>query len=190
VADRALAQTEKKAQDEGRNIVFVDEAGFYLLPSRVRTYAPQGHTPVLRAPLTRDHLAAISGITLEGRLLFQVQEHAYKGPDIVRFLRHLLRQIPGKLVVVWDGAPIHWCQAVKDCLAAGAARRLHLERLPGYAPERNPDAGVWGHLKHVQLRNLVCRDLAELRQHLQRAVARLRQKARALFGFLREPGYI
>jgi hypothetical protein len=61
----------------------------------------------------------------------------------VRFLRHLLRHILGKLLVIWDGAPIHRCQAVKDFLAQGAAHRLHLEPLPGYAPDVNPDEGLF-----------------------------------------------
>jgi hypothetical protein len=35
------------------------------------------------------------------------QERAFKGEDVVRFLKHLMRQIRGKLLVIWDGAPIH-----------------------------------------------------------------------------------
>jgi hypothetical protein len=46
--------------------------------------------------LTRDHLSAISAITPDGRLYMMVQQDAFKGPTIVRFLRHLLRHIPGK----------------------------------------------------------------------------------------------
>jgi transposase len=156
----------------------------------VRTYAPVGQTPVLRVPLSRDHLSVIAGLTLEGRLLVQMQEHAYQGPDIVGYLQHLLRQVRGKLLVLWDGAPIHRCQAVKDFLAAGAAERLHLERLPAYAPEVNPAEGVWHYLKHVELKNVVCRSLIEVRQYLGRAVARVRQKAKAIRGFLRLPGYL
>ena len=127
----------------------------------VRSYGPKGVPPLLRVPLTRDHLSAISGITLTGRLLFQVQERAFTGFDIVRFLQHLLRQVPGKLLVVWDGAPIHRCQAVKDFLAAGAGHRLHLAHFPGYAPDLNPDEGIWCYLKQVELRNVVCKDLVE-----------------------------
>jgi transposase len=79
-------------------------------------------------------------------LLLRVQAHAFKGPDVVCFLRHVLRHIPGKLLVIWDGAPIHRCQIVKDFLAAGAAERLRLEPLPGYAPDLNPDEGIWRYL--------------------------------------------
>jgi hypothetical protein len=106
----------KKAQDEKRTIVFVDEAGFYLLPMTVRTYAPQRQTPVLRVKLTREHLSAIEAITTEGRLLMQMQDHAYNAQDLIRFLRLLLRKIAGKLLVIWDGAPIRRAQVIKDFL--------------------------------------------------------------------------
>ena len=63
----------------------------------VRTYAPVGHTPVLKEKLSRDHLSTMSGITLEGKLYMKEQERSFKGEDAVRFLKHLMRQIPGKL---------------------------------------------------------------------------------------------
>ena len=72
-----------------------------------------------------------------------VQESSYKGPDVVSFLRHLLRHIPGKLLVLWDRAPIHCSKVVKKFLAQGAAKRIHLEQLPAYAPGLNPDEGIW-----------------------------------------------
>lgn len=45
-------------------------------------------------------------------------------------------------------------------------RRLHLEYLPAYAPELNPDEGVWASAKH-SLANGRPDDLDELEQHLQ-----------------------
>jgi DDE superfamily endonuclease len=102
-------------------VVFADQSGFYLLPSKVRTYAPVGQTPVLRAPLSRDHLSAMGGITQEGKLYLMVQERAYRGHDVARFLKHLLRQIAGKLLVIWDGASIHRSRVVKEYLSRGAA---------------------------------------------------------------------
>src|SRR5918998_2530354 len=76
---RALEGTEvafpqKRALKEGRTIVFADQSGFYLLPMVVRTYAPVGRTPVLHEHLSRDHLWAMSGITLDGRLYMVEQE--------------------------------------------------------------------------------------------------------------------
>ena len=173
---------------EGRSILFVDQSGFYLLPTVARTYAPIGQTPVLREHLSRDHLSVISGITLEGKLLMMEQEGAFKGPDVVCFLKHVLRQIPGKLLVVWDGSPIHRGKAVHEFLEGGAASRLQLEQLPSYAPELNPDEGIWKHLKYVELKNVCCRSLSELRNELRKAKERLRHKENVILGCIRQPG--
>jgi hypothetical protein len=129
-----VAFPQKRALKEGRTIVFCDQSGFYLLPMVVRTYAPVGKTPILHENLTRDHLSAMGGITLEGKLYMLEQERAFKGEDVVRFLKHLSRQIPGKLLVIWDGSPIHRGGAVKDFLASGAAHRVQLEQLPFSTP--------------------------------------------------------
>jgi transposase len=134
-------------------------------------------------------LSAISAITPAGQILLQVKERALRGPDIVRFLRHLLRHVPGKLLVIWDGSPIHRAQVVKDFLAHGAARRLHLELLPAYAPELNPDEWLWQYLKQRELRNLCCHSLAELRAELRLAVARIRHRPAVIQGWVRHCGY-
>ena len=70
----------------------------------VWTNAPCGQTPELRVRLIYDHFSVISAITRDGRLLMRVQERAYKGPDVVRFLKHVMRHVPGKLLIMWDGA--------------------------------------------------------------------------------------
>jgi transposase len=184
-----LANPRKKATDEGRTIVWVDQSGFYLLPMAVRTWAPWGRTPVLRVPLTRDHLAAIGGLTPDGRLFMQTQDRAYHSPDVVRFLRGLLRKIRGKLLVIWDGAPIHRGQPIKDFLARGAAKRLHLEQLPGYAPELNPAEGIWNYLKRVELGNCCCPDLLALALVLRRAKERLRHKRAVIQACITQAGY-
>jgi transposase len=184
-----VAFPQKRALKEGRTIVFCDQSGFYLLPRVVRTYAPVGETPILHERLSHDHLSAMSGITLDGKLYMIEQDRAFKGEDAVRFLKHLMRRIPGKLLVIWDGSPIHHSQAVKDFLSSGAASRLQLEQLPGYAPDLNPDEGIWKHLKCVELKNLCCQSLAELRVELRKAKERLRHKKHVILGCIRQPGF-
>jgi transposase len=144
---------------------------------------------VLRSPYTRDHLAVISAITPDGRLVVHEQREAICGLDVVAFLRHLLRLLPGKLLVLWDGASIHRNQDVRDFLAAGAARRLHLEHVPAYAPDLNPDEGIWQHLKRVELRNRCCQDLQELRWEFRLAVRRLRRKPDVIRACFRKCGF-
>jgi hypothetical protein len=108
LAASQVCRPRKKAADEDRTLVWRDESGFSLLPACVRTYAPQGQTPILRVRLTRDQLSAISAVTPAGQLYLHLQDQAITSPDVVRFLQHLLRQIPGNLLVLWDGAHSSW----------------------------------------------------------------------------------
>jgi transposase len=160
-----------------------------LLPGVVRTYAPKGQTPILKLPLSREHLSAISGITKDGRLLLRLQDRAYRSVDVVQFLRQLLRCARGPLLVIWDGAAIHRGQPIQDFLTRGAAKRIRLEMLPGYAPELNPDEGIWHYLKHVELKNVRCQDLDHLHDELTRAAKRARHKKHVIQGCFRQLGY-
>lgn len=188
MARGALARDQKKAIAEGRTLVWIDESAFYLLPAVVRTYAPIGETPVLRAALDYAHLSVISAITPDGRLLLHMQEQAYDSVAIVRFLKHVLRHLPGKLLILWDGASIHRSQTIKTFLADGGAERIHLERLPAYAPDLNPDEGIWRYLKYVELRNLCCHTIDELRDELRLAAARLRHRVSVIKGCITAAG--
>lgn len=83
---------------------------------------------------------------------------------------------------------MHRCRPVKEFLARGAAGRLHLERLPGYAPELNAAAGVWNLLKRRELKHRCCHDLDELRRELGLAIRRLRRKPHLLTACFRQCG--
>jgi DDE superfamily endonuclease len=107
----------------------------------VRTYAPIGQTPILREWHTRDYLSAISAISPEGKLYFHSQDHAMTSADVVAFLERLLREVPGRIVILWDGAPIHRSHLMHEFLANSAAQRLHLERLPHLCPRAEPGEG-------------------------------------------------
>jgi hypothetical protein len=125
----------------------------------VKTYAPEGLTPVLREKQTRDHLSVMGAMTPEGRVHIMARPESLNGMHCIEFLLHLLRVARDRLLVIWDGSPIHRRAAVREFVEETRAR-VWLEALPGYAPDLNPwDEGGWHHLKHVELRNVVCRDL-------------------------------
>jgi transposase len=175
-----VARVEKKARLERRILVFIDEAGFYLLPAIAKTYAPCGETPVLRVPCTYDHLSVMSGVTLQGQLFTLVRTEALTGLESVQFLKHIQYQVGVKLLAIWDGSPIHRSAAVKSFLADGGTATIHLEQLPPYAPDLNPDEGVWHLLKDVELRNLCCSDLVHLQYEFGLAIRRLRRQPHLL----------
>lgn len=166
-----------RTRRERRALVFVDESGFYLLPGKVRTYAPKGETPILDEWQTRDHLSVMGGLTPAGKVYVLVRPESLNGLHVVEFLRHVVRHAGSRLRVIWDGSPIHRRALVTDFLHSTEGRGIEVERLPGYAPDLNPwDTGGWDHLKHVELRNITCPDLDELHLELHLAIGRLRQK--------------
>jgi transposase len=185
---RTWFELQRRAVLERRLLVFVDESGFYLLPAILRTYAPIGETPVLKVFQTRDHLSMMSAITPQGWLFTRTRYEALNGMDSVHFLTHVRSQTDRKLLVIWDGSPIHPNTVVRDFLANGAAKQIHLERLPAYAPDLNPDEGTWRHLKRVELANVCCADLLDLRSQVYLAISRLRRKPHIIQSFFAQAG--
>ena len=151
----------------------------------MRTDAPVGQTPIVREWCTRDHLSAISAISPEGKRYFHSQDRAINSDDVVGFLEHLRREGPGQMVIIWDGAPIHRSHIIKEFLRRGASPRLHLERLPAYAPELNPGEGLWQQRKGVELHHVCGLNIPHLRHELRDAGKRVRRKPRILQGFFR-----
>lgn len=130
----------------------------------------KGETPLLRSKLSREHLSVISGISPAGRLYIQIQAASFKGADMPSFLRHLLAHVAGKILVVWDGCPIHRSKEVKKFLLEESNGRVWLEQLPGYCPDLNPDEGVWNYLKRVCLKNQIFSNLKDLGKGLRKAI--------------------
>jgi DDE superfamily endonuclease len=111
VEAETLAGVKKKAKNEGRTIVFIDENGLSQRPHRCRTWAPRGQTPVLQYHFNWKMLSVIAGVTW-WNFYFRPFPGAIRSRQIIEFLSHLRRHIPGKLLIVWDGLPGHRSRAV------------------------------------------------------------------------------
>jgi transposase len=183
-----VAAPKKNAARLGAHIVFVDESGFALLPSVQKTWAPRGVTPILRHRFRRLRLSAISGVSVSP-LRQRVGLHALLGRasighvEVFHFLRELMRHLRGRVVVVWDNASIHKGKDMREFLRLHP--RLQLESFPPYAPEINPDEGVWNHCKHY-LANGRPDDLDELVRDVSRQLRKLRGSQVRLRALIRQ----
>ena len=180
------------AADRNAHVVFLDESGFMLTPTVRRTWAPQGDTPLLSCWDRRDRLSAISCITLSPQ---RSQTNFYFNllPDnvntnahhIVDFLRDLKKELGGPYTVIWDGSNIHSrSKVVKAYLAKHP--EIVTETLPGYAPELNPDEGVWGWAKYGRLANLAAANTADLQERITHEFATLKKNRGLLDSFIQE----
>jgi transposase len=179
---RGLAESKKNARRLGAHIVFVDESGFQLTPSIASTWAPVGQTPTVHHFDRRDRVSVISGISVSPRrqrlnLYFQLFTENIRQQQVRDFLRQLLRQIRGHIFVLWDGGNPHRGRLVRELCAR--SRRLHLLRFPAYAPEFNPDEGVWK-LAKQRLANRGTHDLPELMLAVLESMEAIRGNGRNL----------
>ena len=129
----------------------------------------------MKVPLTYDHLSVMSGLTVTGQLFTLVRPYALTSLESVQFLKHIQRYVGPRLLAIWDGSPIHRGVSIRDFLTDGGAPAIHLEPLPPYAPDLNPDEGVWHLLKTVELGNVGCSDFEQLHHELYLAIRRLRR---------------
>lgn len=141
--------------------MFVDESGLSERPTRVRTWAPIGQTPVIQFHFNWKHVSTIAGLT-RSNCLFRLYDGALRSAQIVEFLKALRSHLKRKLLIIWDGAAQHKSRVVRDYLdSTGGALQMAL--LPAYSPDLNPVEYLWAWLKRHALANYCPHSLAELK---------------------------
>lgn len=143
---------KKILHDDEETVLFVDESSFHLFAHHEKTYAPVGLTPIVKAIRSRSpRFMVIGAAAASGRSFYQWTTESVTAEFIVDFLKKLLRYWPGKLRVIWDNAPVHRAQVVRDFLKTPRVKeRLTLQRFPSYAPEINPVESIWAWLKKLK----------------------------------------
>ena len=192
MGEEALASFEKRATRQNALIVFEDESGVSLLPSVRATWAPRGHTPVLRHPFNWKRLSLAGALVYEAdgsdaHLVFELRPGAYNDKMLIDFLRDLndIEQRP--VLLIWDGLPAHRSRRMTDWVQS-QREWLSVNQLPGYAPDLNPLEQAWGNLKSQELANL-CRDSIDAVAAIaEDGLDRIGTDTELCFAFLRHSG--
>jgi len=173
--------------------VFWDESGVSLLPVTRRTWAPRGHTPIIRHHFKwkRTSLAAALCYGSRGggaQLAFHQHPDAYDTDSLIGALGELRGFLGGqKATLLWDGLPAHRSRVMHAWLRRQRSW-LVVEPLPAYAPELNPVEALWSNLKGVELANLAGDTLAEVTAAAERGIQRIRHTHHLAYSFLRHCG--
>jgi transposase len=181
LAEEDMASHQKKARTEGRTIIFVDESGVSQRPHRCRTWAPRGQTPVLEYNFNWKSLSAVAGLTLLN-FYFRLYPGAIKAPQVVDFLKALVRHVNRPLILVWDRLPAHRSGLVREYIQS-LNGQISVEYLPPYAPELNPVEYIWAYWKQNELPNVCSRDLWQLGETARRTLGRMRRRRRLIGAF-------
>jgi transposase len=158
--------------------VLIDEGGFTLVSPLRRTWAPCGCTPVVRTSLDHHERINLFGALLVSsdgkqiRLSVRSYHGTLSGKQVIEFLKQLLRQIPGEIVLVWDRHPIHQRKAVEQFIKR--EKRLHVYWFPVSAPELNPAEFIWTQLtEHTA--NTAPHNISELSKNIFTGIAKIRR---------------
>ena len=116
---------------------------------------------------------------------FRLYPDAINKERVLEFLEHLLRHVPGKLLILWDRLNAHRSALVRDFIATQKAR-ITVEWLPPYAPELSPVEYLWGHLKHHELPNFCPRDAWQLCEGARNALRRIRRRPTLIVAFWKQ----
>ena len=113
MAQAHLAGAKKNAARERRLIAFIDESGLSERPTRVRTWAVKGETPVVQFHFNWHQLSLIAGMHFTG-MCFRLHEGAIAKEQVVEFLKALLHHFGRPLLIVWDSSRPHRSHLVRD----------------------------------------------------------------------------
>lgn len=138
-----------------------------------------------RVTLDRRALSTAVALTLSGRIYKRTFNGSIKSEQIIETLQHLQRQIPGKIILIWDRARIHISKKVRAYLSDHP--EIEVELLPAYSPELNPEEYCHGNVKQG-LKNARPTCKSEMRSMLDRGFARLRHRPDLLLSFFHRAG--
>ena len=182
-------------------LCFADESGQSLRPPKARTWAPRGVTPAVRVGTRRDRrVCLVSAVCCRPgertRLVFRLlvrtgrkgEKKGFAEPDFARLLDATHQQLACRpIVLVWDNSPQHTDRAMSALLAERSW--LTVFQLPAYAPDLNPDEGVWAHLKKT-LANLAPCTIDQLATLIRTRLKRMQYRPALLDGFIAKTGLV
>lgn len=106
-----------------------------------------------------------------------------RSAELISFVHHLLGHSSGRVILFGDGLNTHRSKKTRAALR-GHRERLRVYRLPAYAPELNPDEGVWGWRKGYALAGQCPPDLERLEHSIRLAHRRLRRRSQVIRSFI------
>ena len=140
------AALREECQETGVRIFFVDEAHFRADAELRGKWAPKGEAALVSStsPKYGEKASYCSAVCLETGEVEWMELATNSNPVTpVAFLKQLKEQHPGPLKVIWDNAPVHRGEPMRECLKTPGLE-LHLVNLPGYSPDFNADEAIWG----------------------------------------------
>ena len=165
----------EEAQGTEARIFFADEAHFRADAELRGKWVLKGKPGLVdsTSPRYGEKASNYSAVCLEtGEVEWMELEGNSNSGTSVAFLRQLKGKHPGPLRVIWDNAPAHRGEAVREYLRTPELE-LRLVNLPGYSPDFNADEAVWGWAREEATGNLCLGSRAAVQERVGNFLAGL-----------------
>jgi transposase len=127
----------------------------------------------------------MAGLTISGKIYKRHFDGSINAEKLLVGLEHLVRHIHGPFILIWDRSRIHRAKIVKTFLEKHP--QIHVEYLPAYAPELNPEEYCHGNVKR-RMKNAILHSKTEIRCSLDQGFSRLRKRPDILLGCFQHAG--
>jgi transposase len=137
----------RQAKQLSASLFFGDEASFALWGSLSYTWGRRGRQPQVPTTGLRKGYKVFGAIEFfSGHLIYQGTEQRFQSDSYQSFLRYLLSQVTGPIILIQDGARYHTSKATREFLQQHK-ERLTVYQLPSYSPDYNPIEYLWKKVK-------------------------------------------
>jgi hypothetical protein len=167
----------------------IDESGLLMAPLVRRTRAPRGQTPKLvQRSGKREKVSVAAAVWLSpardrpGLFARTLVDGYFDNWSSAAFLEALLQEVPGRVVVIWDGGSMHKGDPINQ-LQGVMSDRLSLERFPPYSPQLSPVEPLWSWLKYSRLCNFAPQDAIQLDGRIHAELSAIQDDQELLRGF-------
>ena len=154
----------------GAKIFFADEAHFRADAELRGKWVLKGEPALVDSSSLRhgEKASYYSAVCLEtGEVEWMELEGNSNAGTSAAFLDQLRRRHSGPLNVIWDNAPAHRGEAMREYLRTPGLG-LRLVNLPGYSPDFNGDEAVWGWVREEATGNLCLGTKAAVQERVDR----------------------
>ena len=163
----------EEVQRSGAKIFFADEAHFRADAELRGKWVLRGEPALVdsSSPRYGEKASYYSAVCLEtGEVEWMELEGNSNAGTSAAFLTQLRQRHPGPLNVIWDNAPAHRGEAVREYLRTPG---LRLVNLPGYSPDFNADEAIWGWAREEATGNLCLGSKAAVQERVGNFLAGL-----------------
>ena len=181
MAANEVARFKKKANRCRGEVLFADEASFWLDGTLHQTWARVGQQPRVDTYGQRKTAHVFAAVSLHKAEFAYRFADKFNNRSFLAFLKQLVNRFGGrKIFLIVDNAPHHNLSADGKKWLRDNSLAIEIHRLPPYSPEFMPVEGIWKKTRKLTTHNTFYTTVNERDTALRKTFTRFQRKPETL----------